>query len=179
MSDSLYKLTVEANTLEQLLIEADGELCPILEEWMTEIATKLANKVDAIDFVVSKFEASEENLRRKAAAYEEKARTLANAQKRIKENVKAAMIANGLDCVEGSDAKFTIAKGSPKLVVTDQTKVPARYIIHEPRVDNEKLKADLLKLEKGGKLDIEITGAEIHRTPSLRCGVSTKTKETV
>jgi uncharacterized protein YukE len=163
---TLFELSQEANRLEELLLESGGELTPEFETWLEQINTQLEQKADSYAHVLDKLEANIALLRQNAKQYTDAARSLENAQTRIKDRIKDALEAMGKSKLSGNRKTFTLSNSSPRLVV-NETELDQAYVIVQTQYlpDKERIKADL----KEGK---EIQGARLEGGKALRVTVS-------
>lgn len=146
MSESLYALVSEAQTLIQHLAESGGELTPEIELALTNIDAKLPAKIDGYATILERLVLEEEYWTGKADQYYAIAKGCKDGREYLKDSLKAAAKALGTDELIGADQRFKISNGAPSLVI-DQSKLPDGYlkkkVTFEP--DKDKIKADLIR----------------------------------
>lgn len=123
---------------------------------IAEKASNIAQYVAVLDGQVDIFKAEEKRLSERRKAIE-------NHQKRIKEYIKLNMESLGIDSLDAGTFKITLANNPEALEISDESAIPAEYIITETKQypDNARIKSDL----KAGK---EISGARLTRGRSVR-----------
>lgn len=164
--NSLFELSVEANRLEELLLESGGELTPEFETWLEQINTHLETKADSYAHVIDKLNANISMLRENAQAYTQAARSLENAQERIKSRIKEALEAMGRTQLRGNRKAFVLSNCPTRLVINEADLDSSYTIIKTDYVpDKERIKAAL-------KDGIAVKGAHFEGGKALRITVS-------
>lgn len=161
---TLPALLKEAHAIEELLIETDGELNPILTEWMTINEVNLQVKVDAYKFVLDKLDLSIEFYKNKEDEIKKIRKLYENQIERMKSNLKNTMYLFSSDELKGIQYRFKLIKSKARVVIENEALLPIQYcreiIKYEPAKDDIK-KA----IEEG----IQVPGAYLDQSYSLRC----------
>lgn len=152
---SLYLLTAEMSALMEQDNVTDDDLQRVFGQ-IAEKASNIAQYVAVLDGQVDVFKAEEKRL-------SERRRAIENHQKRIKEYIKLNMENLGIDTLEAGTFTIKLQNNPEALNVTDESKIPAKYIITETitKPDNAAIKAAL----KNGE---SVPGAELTRSRSVR-----------
>ena len=161
--NNLMTMASEANALEQLIFESGGELNETLETWMAEISTGITTKADAYYFMMQKLEATAEMFSYRASQNANAAKSLTNAVSSMKERIKAAMMIMGTDEVKGSEIRFKLQNSTPRLVVENESVLPAKFFVTETITTLDK-KSVTTAIKAGEVVD----GARLEETKSLR-----------
>jgi len=163
---TLFELSAEANRLEELLLESGGELTPEFELWLDQINTELEAKADSYAHVIDKLNANISMLKANAQAYTQAARSLENAQERIKSRIKEALEAMERTQLKGHRKAFVLSSCAPRLVINEAELDSSYTIIKTEHIpDKERIKAAL-------KDGIEVKGAHFEGDKALRITVS-------
>lgn len=160
--NTLYELSQEANRLEELLLESNGELPPEFETWLDQINTQLEIKADSYAHVLDKLDANTKMLKETAAQYTKAAKTLETAQNRIKDRIKDALQFMNKTTLRGNKRSFVLSNCQKRLLV-DEVFLDPNYTIVKTEVlpDRERIRQDL---EQG----MEVTGAKLEGGKALR-----------
>lgn len=142
---NLFQLTREAQTIVLALIESGGELTPEIESRIEANETALMRKVDGYVYYDDHFDAQIDLLKRKEEGLRSIRKGIENAKERLRENIKAAMLAMKTDVLTGDEYRFKISKRAPKLVIDNEAAIPQDYkiIVQSTTVDKETLGAAL------------------------------------
>lgn len=162
---TLFELSTEANRLEELLLQSEGELTPEFEMWLDQINTQLEAKADSYAHVIDKLEANVKMLKESAAQYNKAAKTLEAAQGRIKDRIKEALQLMNKTTLKGNKRSFVLSNCVQRLVI-DEIFLDPNYTMVKTEVlpDRERIKKDL---EQG----IEVCGAKLEGGKALRVTV--------
>lgn len=145
--------------IEMLLVEAEGELTPAVEQSLAQ----LARKVDDCVFVLDRLEKVAEFYVERAAKLERIARAAKASRERLKTYVKAVMEASSTDELLGDDFRFKASTSAPRVVVTDEKLVPMKFLEEKVSlVPNKKL---ILEALEAGE---EVPGAQAEQGKTLR-----------
>jgi hypothetical protein len=163
MKRNLSEVVGEVNAVVQSIIENGGELTPELESQYDETNVELAGKVDTYGYVWERLESEELYWKTKADEFSRIAKSVKKHQSRLKSWMKFGMKKLAADKIEGSDFRFTLAKTSGRVVIHDESKIPAELLIETITYTPDKptIKAVLTS----GK---EVPGCELIKEPSLR-----------
>lgn len=159
---TLYSLVIQAQAIEQKIMEAGGELTPEVEEALTRVDLSLAEKVDGYDFVIERMENQSEYWKAKAALFSKIAKSYETARERLKNSIKDAMVSLGKTEISGNDVRFKLQNNAPKLVI-DDTKIPDGFKMQVVTtvVDKERIKSAL-------KDGIPVQGASLEQGQHVR-----------
>lgn len=169
-NESLYSLVAQANALSRMLAETGGEITPEIESLMSNVDVKLPEKVDGYAVVMERLELEAKYWKDKAASYSLMAKSLASLQDKLKERLKEAIKALGVDEIHGNDVRFKLSGVKPALVL-DESKLDPSYLmtVTETVPDKERIRA---ALQEGA----EISGASLVQSVSLRSYLNKKAK---
>lgn len=163
---SLIVLASQANSIEQMLIEASGELTPEIEAILSIRDTQLPEKVDSYYFIMERMKAGEAFYKEKADMFSKAAKSFKNAQETLKERLKLAMVELTTDELRGNAFRFKLSAGKPSVLVTDEDAIPREYF---EEVTEFVLKKD--RLSEDLKIG-EVPGAVLDQTMTLRSFVN-------
>lgn len=160
----LYELTDAYVSLLNEYDEAqtdEDRACIIaqIEEVEQDIATKGENYARLIKNATADSDALADEIKRLQA----KKAASDNFVKRLKENLMFAMGIAGATEIKTTIGKWYIQKNPPKVTITDEMMVPARFLIEQPPVIDKK--AILAEFKQTGEV---LNGIEITREDSVR-----------
>lgn len=124
MKETLYQLTTQMASIEDMLEETGGELTPELESLWDETTESLTAKVDNYNSLLTKLGDQADNLAREIKRLQALKKTCDNSVKRIKEHVRDCMIANGIDKLEGAFCKMSLSSSTSTEVDEDTVLLP-------------------------------------------------------
>lgn len=163
MSENLYSLTSRAAALIAEIASNGGELDDASEQMLKNLEHDLIKKASSVVFIKERLEHESEYWRQKAKTYSKIAQSCEKAADRLKESIKAAMLASDLTEIQDGDRLIKLTKSNPKLVIDDINDIPDLYkhqiVSIEP--DNEMIKNAL-------KSGAAIPGARLENSPQLR-----------
>lgn len=144
--DSLPGIVAEYSLLKHQIVAAMGEITPEVEQALAVTESALKTKVDAYHYVDEMLEADAAFFKRKADAFSALAKRFANAQDRLRGNMKLAMQTLQLKEVKGKDYRWVLKRSAPKLVIDDASALPDECVIQvvETKPDKDRIK-ELLK----------------------------------
>lgn len=151
---SLVQLLVESQEIERQLLENGGEITPEVENLLEVTSGDIINKVDNYNFLVEKLASNEAYWKAKAAEYAAYAKSFGKAQERIKDHLKAIMLANELKEIVGNEVRYTLRPSAGSLVIEDESIIPDRYLVIKTEVNKAEVKLAIAS----GK---EVVGARI------------------
>ena len=160
----LYELTDTYVSLLAKYDEAETEaertdIITAIQAVECDIAERGANYARIIKNAQAESAALADEIRRLTA----KKTAAENLTKRLKDNLLFAMGVAGATEIKTSIGKWSIQKNPPKVTITDEMKVPARFLIEQaPQVDK---RAILAEFNETGEL---FDGVEIVREESVR-----------
>mgnify|MGYP003440004786 CR=1 FL=1 len=167
MSKTLITLANEAHELKLKIIEADGEITPDIEQALEVSSQSLAKKTDSYKYIMDDFEKYAEMLKEREDQISRSRKALENCVKRLKENIKHAMVAVDMNQISGDEYVFKLSNSKPSLVITDEKLVPKdfKYQVVSEEIDKDKLKKEI-------ELIGNIEGAELRENKSLRITIN-------
>jgi hypothetical protein len=171
---TLVQLVQDHKSLDQILLEQDGELTnqqqeQIVDEWMLEIKSNIQLKADGYKYRMNNLDRSSDALRDRASRIAAAAKTLENMSSLLKERMKQAMLEMGLNSINAPEFTFKLSKGNPTVEILNLEAVPAKYTREKLVVELDKilLKEDL-------KNGVEIPGAKLNESIVLKVTESKK-----
>lgn len=169
---SLISLVNEANAIEQMIIEAGGEITEAIEQALAVKDLELTEKVDGYSMVMDRFATIAEGYKEKAEFFLRLSKQCDNVQDRLKNNIKFAMQEMGKTELVGNDIKFKLTPTSGSLQITDEEMVPVEFKSEKTvtEIDKKKLKEAAAKGE--------VPGAKLEPGFSLRMFANTPDKKT-
>ena len=150
----LYEIAGELETINRELDESGGELTPFLEQKIDSLQLALQVKGENIGKWVKNIDTWEDGIDAEIEKLRAKKRSAGNLKERLKSYLKVCMETAGVQKVESPAATARIQKNPPSLDITDQDKIPAKFLIVKYDID----KKALLDALKNGEI---IAGAEI------------------
>lgn len=164
MTQTLKGITQDILALESLLLEAEGDLTnPALEEWMTINEENMAGKIDAYKHMMDHMEAGIEYFKQKAIEAVQARKIYENQIERMKERLRFTMTELTTSELIGTDYRFKLSKTKPKVIITDDQKIPVCYLTEKLEYTPNK-EAIKIAIEKG---EI-IQGAHLEENYSLK-----------
>lgn len=157
---TLYNITSEQLRINELLEESGGELTPEIEEALMLNAENFEIKADGYIESISRYKALAEAADVRIKEMQRIKKTAENIEKRLKERLLQAMMVMEVDKMEIGLRKLSF-RNSTAVSITDETHIPAEYIIVETKVDKMKIKDAL----KNGEI---IPGAELVNNRSIQ-----------
>lgn len=157
---TLYHITSEQLRINELLEESGGELTPEIEEALMLNAENFEIKADGYIESISRYKALAEAADVRIKEMQRIKKTAENIEKRLKERLLQAMMVMEVDKMEIGLRKLSF-RNSTAVSITDETHIPAEFIIVETKVDKMKIKDAL----KNGEI---IPGAELVNNRSIQ-----------
>lgn len=156
---TLYELTNDYTALLEMAEDADEQA---LRDTLEGIEGAIEDKADGYAKVLRELDKDSAGLDAEIQRLQAKKTAIANAAKRIRNNLQDAMIATGKTKFKTSLFSFGIQKNPPSVVIDDDQEVPIDYlIVADPKPDKKRMLAEL----KAGK---ELPFARLKQTESLR-----------
>lgn len=148
---TLYNIGGEIQYLRMLAEDPDTDP-QLFADTMEALTLELADKAEGYVVVMKELEAQADMFDKEIARLQERKKALTTNASRMKENLKASMMAAGLEKLSTEHFKLSIAKngGVQPLKLADISKIPQEYIITEPKADTNKIRE---ALAQGAKLD--------------------------
>lgn len=157
---TLYHITSEQLRINELLEESGGELTPEIEEALMLNAENFEIKADGYIESISRYKALAEAADVRIKEMQRIKKTSENIEKRLKERLLQAMMVMEVDKMEIGLRKLSI-RNTSAVNITDETHIPAEYIIIEQKYDKTRIKDAL----KNGEI---IPGAELLTNKSIQ-----------
>lgn len=130
-SATLMELNEQANAIERMLIENDGELTPELEDAIQNIEIHTARKIDGYAFVIDRAKMLEKFWKEKAKTYTNVGRGCANLVKQIQDRLKWVMEEQEKPVIEGDEFRFSLTDIAKRLEIVDVDLLPDEYKIEK------------------------------------------------
>lgn len=159
---NLNELLAERNEILAKIYEANGELTQETELAFSGSEKTLSLKIDSIKNVLDGLALDSKYFKEKELEFKEAFQVCENAIDRLKTWVKVIMKKFNEPMLQGKDYKFRVKKTTPKVLVYDETMIPAPYkrVVQKIEVDKEKIRQDL-------QMGIEIPGAKLEESFAL------------
>lgn len=155
---SLYKLSGALRELQEMIEEGQEINLDNIEA----IEGAIEDKLEGYGKLLRNLESDEQGLRNEEKRIADKRRALSNNISRIKKHVEETMIFTNKRKVKASLFTFNIQNNPPSVFISDSSMLPSGYLVEqEPAVNKKEILQDL-------KLGLEVPGAEIQQTESLR-----------
>ena len=158
---TIYELTEEYKMLLELA--EDPEVDPeTLSDTLEALGGEIEDKADGYAKVIKQMEADAAGLKAEEKRLSTRRAVCENNIKRMKAALQSAMEATGKTKFKTDLFSFGIQKNPAALVIDDQNKIPAKYLIQqEPKTDTKAIK-DAIK--EGSTFD----WCHLEQTESLR-----------
>lgn len=153
---NIYELTGEVLRLGAALQDdlTQEEFDAVLKEYDASRAD-LAGKLDGYARLIKNLDGDVDALKAEELRIADNRKALENWVERLREAVRAAMIATGERKVKVGIGTWSLQSSRPCVMITDEAKVPEEYkIIQQPTLDRAKM---LMELKEG----VIIEGAEL------------------
>lgn len=158
---NLYDLSVEYRQLSEMLENSDIPE-DVINTTLESIELPFEEKADNIAKLLRNLEAEETAFRNEIKRLSDRAKTLSNRQKSIKQYLEDCMKLSGKKKFKTNTFTFNIQRNKQVVDVVNFSDIPLEYlIIQEPKVDKKLLYEDL-------KAGAEIPGVELRESESLR-----------
>lgn len=152
---NLYEIAGELATLHDHLEQTGGELTPDLEAALDGLQLALSDKAANIGRWMINLQSHERALDQEIERLTMKRAAKRNLHNRLKEYVKSAMEHAGVKKIDTDTFSWRIQANPPSVEITDQAKIPARFLVVIP----ESYQVDKKKLLDGLKSGEAIDGA--------------------
>ncbi len=163
MSDkSIFDITNEAISINQSLVESQGELSPEVEKMLEVNAAELAVKIDSYAAILEQFEANILLWKARKERDSNMIKKYELAQERLKNNLLYAMKSLRLEKLTGTETAFKLRKNPGSVVIEDEKSVPDEYKTQTVITQIDK-KAILKALRDG----IPVSGCRLQMSESI------------
>lgn len=156
MNTSLYEIEEAKDFIERMKSEDDVEL----EAYSRSLVIQEKNKVNAIVGYLREVELTAEMAENESKRLAELAKYYRNRQERIKQSVKWAMQAHGIEKIETDKFRISFRK-SESVEVDDVDALPEEFVVMKKQADKTSIK----KAIKDGKT---VEGARIVENSNLQ-----------
>lgn len=171
---TLFQLSADMVAIEDALWENGGEITEEIALALHETETSLANKADAYNAIIRKFESKAEIIDAEIKRLTALKKTAVNAKERLKSHVCETMGMFGIDKIEGNLCKISRARTTK--IETDDDMLKAAYQQNLDELNNSlppyisaELKVSKTAIKEFQKTEgILPAGAEIVESYSLR-----------
>lgn len=161
---TMYELTNDY--LMVLELANDPEIPPeVVADTLEAIGGEIEQKAEATAIIMNELKADVEKLKAEEKRLAERRKVIEAKVETMKERLFNAMKIVNKPKFKTALFSFAIRKNPAKLVVDDESKVPARYLVEmKPKIDTAALKADLMQsganlswahIEQGESLQIK------------------------
>lgn len=163
MSDkSIFDITNEAISINQSLVESQGELTPEIEKLLEVNATDLALKVDNYSAILEQFEAAILLWKARKERDSNMIKKYEYAQERLKNNLLYAIKSLQLNTLSGTESAFKLRNNPGSVIIEDEKSVPDVYKTQTVVTQIDK-KAILKDLRDG----IPVAGCKLQVTETI------------
>lgn len=160
---TLPEILAEWQAIERDISLAGGELTPEIEQRLAITEQALREKTDGYVFIEERLEMNEEFFKRKADAFSAIAKRFKQARDRLRGNVKALMLQNGLTEIKGKNYRYVLKRTNPALIIEDEKALPDECLVTTVETKPNK---DMIKgLLKDGQT---VPGAKLQESYSLQ-----------
>lgn len=147
--ESLFQIGEHFYALESLLIDNEGEIDDIIDEWLEEYIAKESEKMDAYCYLIQKFQEIAEEAKRLA----ERSSTYYKKGKSMKDRLKLYLERRGRDKVETNKFTITVCQngGKQPIKVFDEVnpeKLPEQFVRVYREPDLDEIRNGLLEDDK-------------------------------
>lgn len=125
---NLYELSTELATINNDLVDSDGEISEALEARLDAAQLGFHAKVEGIAKWMLDIEGVEGAIDGEIARLQRKAKCAAALRERLKAYVKESMERAGVQKVESATVTLRIQKNPPSVDVLDEKKLPGRFV---------------------------------------------------
>jgi hypothetical protein len=154
---SLIDITSKIQSIIDAITEAGGEISEESFAELAEFKGALEDKAVSIAYVVKSIMESRINrLKDIEAQAKQKRQIEENAQNRLKEYLKRAMIATNTEKVKGDLYSVTLTKGRERVEIVNSSEIPNEYI--ETTITTTPKKKEIMEAWKNGT---EVPGTKI------------------
>jgi len=149
---NLYQISVQMDALieriqscydEETGEVVDPEALKAVEDDFNALSMDFKDKAVALAGYMNNCAALIAQMKDREEAIYKRRKALENRNKHIKQYLLDAMTAQGIKKVESPDFRISVAKTAPSVEIFDESQIPDKYWISEPRLNKALLKADL------------------------------------
>ena len=137
---TLYDLTSQFMAVLDMARDPDADP-ESFSETLDALEGDIEDKADGYAKVIAQIDADSEAVDREIRRLTERKKVLDNCKKRMKDNLKEAMIATGKTKFDTPLFKFWIQKAPPSVTLTEGAEIPEEFLTpQEPKVNKDKIK---------------------------------------
>lgn len=172
MSDSLRDLVLKAAEIENLIIDAGGELTPEIESQLMVVDEKLPQKIDGYAEILARMGLLQEHYKKKSKEMSLIAKACEKIGDFLTKNIKEAMERMGSKELLGDDVKFRLQNSQASVIIESEDLIPANYktVTQVVSVDKSRVKIDL---EHG----VPVPGARLVQGTHIKQYLNTRGKK--
>lgn len=137
---SLYNLTQEMLSLEEMLLADGGEITQEYESLDDQIRFAIMQKTDNIVELARKFEDEIELAKKHERKLAEYRKARDNAIKRLKDYAQQALAFSGESKLKGAMCEISMSKPAQRVDITDQDKLPGRFKRLDVKIETAEIK---------------------------------------
>lgn len=164
---TLREIEVDFQALEDLLCETEGEVGPVMNDWLMEFEKNLTAKAVSYVYVSQKLEALAEINRNFAKQYLDRARVFEGANERLRERLREVMLTTDRREIAGEGATIKLVRSIPRVDVHNEALIPDQFFRTERVLEKKKV----LEALKAGEA---VPGARMVETTSIRMKLEVK-----
>jgi hypothetical protein len=160
-----------SSLIESQLVENNGELTESLESMLIYSEGLLADKADALGFVLKRLEAGQDYYKTQEQEYKRLSKSCEAGIERIETLILRLMDAGNLESIEGAKSTLKRVLSPGAVVIENEAEIPDEYKITKTEIviDKRKIQADT-------KSGMPINGCILQREYRLKV-TTTKMKE--
>jgi hypothetical protein len=159
----LPEIVKQTNQILEEIIEQDGTDVPkYLMAELTNADLVLKDKIDSYHHVISRFTMETEYWKAQAEKYTRVAKACDNVKKRLRENIKFAMLNLDQKEIAGTNFKFKLCKSKSKMEI-DESVLPSKFLTEIISYEPNRIQIQAA-LDKGEK----VPGVKLIPCESLR-----------
>jgi hypothetical protein len=130
---TLTTLVSDQVALDNLLLEVAGNITDpeaeaAVSEWMAEITSGIANKVDGYEFRMEAIRLQAEKFKARAEMFSAAAKALTNLENNLKDRLKYSMIQMDKNEISGNYYRYKLQNSKASVHISDETLLPAEYL---------------------------------------------------
>lgn len=159
--NNLSMALLEADRLEQMLIDSGGEITEEIEKSLVVSEKQLTESVDQEIQKLERVEHVAELYKKKASAFAAIAKNMANYIETREQQIKEFMLSTGKESIAGQEYEYFLAKPTVSVEVVDDILIPDRFM----KLVRTPMKKEIKDALESG---LEIIGAKLKENRSLR-----------
>lgn len=130
---SLAVLVDDQLALDNLLLEVAGDITnpeteEIVHNWISEVKSGIATKVDSYEFKQEAIKSQIEKFKSRAEMFTAAARALANLSESLKDRLKFAMLELDATELNGNLFRYKLSNSKPTVQIYDESKLPKKFL---------------------------------------------------